>query len=105
MVYGIVHNHSGAIALETKEGEGSCFQLYFPALPSKSLQTFENEKFSDETNLFATLNGKTVLVAEDEEVLRNMYQEMLSSCGAKILFAHDGEEAVQVYREHLDRRL
>jgi CheY-like chemotaxis protein len=46
---------------------------------------------------------ETILVAEDEEALQNLARDVLVGLGYTVLLAKDGEEAVEMYREHRDR--
>ena len=45
---------------------------------------------------------ETILVAEDHEGLRELARETLTNLGYKVFVAADGEEAVQLFREHAD---
>jgi DNA-binding response OmpR family regulator len=45
---------------------------------------------------------ETILVAEDNEALRNLFQAILEDFGYSVLLAHDGEEAVRLFVNHQD---
>jgi len=86
--YSIIKNHNGHISLESKLGEGTTFHIYLPATD----QSMEPHSPGDQ-QLFA---GKgRILVMDDEEVVRNVLGEMLTSLGYDANFARDGDEAIQ----------
>jgi PAS domain S-box-containing protein len=76
-VYGVVTQSGGFVRLETALGEGSTFSLYFPAaaVPSPARQP-------------------TVLLAEDEEIVRELVQRTLERAGYRVLAASGGDEAL-----------
>jgi len=95
-VYGIVKQHEGWIEVASQVGGGSTFTLYFPARsdPVDVRQT--------ESVLGTRVRGgpETVLVVEDEPVLRNLAQVILKECGYRVLEARSGVEALEVWRRH-----
>ncbi|MBW2568153.1 MAG: response regulator [Deltaproteobacteria bacterium] len=97
MVYGIVKNHGGYINVYSEPGKGTIFNIYFPQLTKKLVE--EKLKIPDES----TEKGQeTILVVDDEEIIRTMLQEVLESLGYNILLADNGESALNLYREHSD---
>jgi len=96
-VFGIVKQHAGWIEVASEIGRGTTFTVFFPA----------SDKMPDagasqpDTAVPAASGGsETVLVVEDEMVLREMAREFLASCGYKILEAGSGREALQVWWQH-----
>jgi len=96
---GIVRSHNGTLALKSQPGTGSCFSVYFPALAKKDL--VENPELTGEFNRPVTLRG-TVLVVDDEEAVRSVASRLLQHEGLTVITAHDGEKAVELFREHAD---
>ncbi len=96
-VYGIVKNHGGGVAVETKKGRGTTFRFYFPA----AKKTVKREK--PKTVLPPPLKGKgKILVADDEEMFREMLRDVLEYLGYEVLLAKDGRDGLEVFRANQD---
>ncbi len=96
-VYGIVKQHEGWVEVSSELRQGSTFDVYFPAsdeVPAKKI----------EGNISTTItNGKeTVLIVEDEPVLRSMARDILEECGYRILEASSGKEALTLWKKRAD---
>ena len=94
MVYNIIQQHKGFIDVNSKMGEGTTFDVYFPQLEEKNYVS-ENLKRVDQ---LIKGNG-LILVIDDEESLRNTTKELLETCGYSVLLAKDGREGVDIYSE------
>lgn len=93
IVHGIVKLHHGHIHVESEKGRGTQFTMYFPAL---------SMEFPDQLNRKETMiekRNETILVVDDEEMLREILAESLSDEGYKVLLAADGFEALRIYNE------
>jgi two-component system cell cycle sensor histidine kinase/response regulator CckA len=97
-VYGIVKQHDGWIEVSSEVGKGSTFNVFIPA-SSEPIQAPPPE-----SPVTATVRGgqETILVVEDEPVLRDMAHLILQDCGYHILEAGSGAEALQVWQRHAD---
>lgn len=94
-VYGIVKQSEGTIWLYSEVGRGTSFKIY---LPCAELLTKEVEVQADD---FESLLGtETVLLVEDEDVVREMATEILRDNGYRVLEAKHGLEAMMVQRKH-----
>ncbi len=98
MVYGIVKNHGGYINVYSELGKGATFDIYLPPLMKRlATEVKEEEKSAPEK----VIKGQeTILVVDDEEIIRTMLQEVLEHLGYSILLASDGTEALKMYRKH-----
>jgi len=95
-VYGIVKQHNGWIEVRSEPGNGTTFLIFFPA-DSRPIQE-QTEVLSPSTQLRG--NGETILVVEDEPVLRDLAQLILQDCGYRVLQAESGVEALTVWQKH-----
>jgi signal transduction histidine kinase len=95
-VYGIVKQHEGWVEVASEVGQGSTFSIFFPA------STAPVKEAPREVAPAATVRGghETLLVVEDEPVLREMAHMILQSCGYQVLVAGSGPEALQAWERH-----
>ncbi len=85
LVHGIVEQHGGWIECESAPGRGTCFRVFLPRGHATALPASVNPG-----------QGETVLVVDDEEVLRGLARSVLERLGYRVLVAHDGIEAVEL---------
>jgi CheY-like chemotaxis protein len=90
-VFGIVRQHNGWLDVHSKPNQGTTFRIYFPT----SDQPAEKTELVVDTNLRA--GRETVLVAEDEEPLRQMVVHVLRIQGYTVLEAESGRHALEVW--------
>ena len=87
--YGIVKNHGGIINVYSEKGEGTTFNIYLPA----SEKTVTEEKEMPERVLKGT---ETILLVDDEDMIIDVGQRMLTRMGYKVLVAYSGREAIEM---------
>jgi CheY-like chemotaxis protein len=96
--HSIVTRHHGHIAVSSRPGEGSIFDIYLPVAPQPAGK--ENGSEEEATGEF---EGGRVLIMDDEEPVRNLLQSTLSHLGCEVLTASDGAEAISLYRRALEK--
>ena len=98
-VYGIVKQHQGWIEVTSEAGAGTTFKVYFPA-SSKPIEVHA-EKLGPDDKVRG--GNETILVVEDEPVLRELARMILKDYHYEVLEASTGHEALQVWEKHKGR--
>jgi CheY-like chemotaxis protein len=94
-VYGIIKQHGGEINLTSEENKGTTFRIYLPLITA----TAQDESTSDPEE--AHLGGtETILLAEDDALVRAMATTFLTDYGYSVIEAENGAEAVQIFRQN-----
>jgi two-component system cell cycle sensor histidine kinase/response regulator CckA len=93
-VYGIVAQVGGHILVSSRPGAGSTFTIYLPT------HAAEADHLAAPPLRPAVRGAETVLLVEDEELVRQLTREILRRNGYRVLEACDGVEALGVLREH-----
>jgi PAS domain S-box-containing protein len=98
VVYGIIKQHDGFINVYSEPGKGTTFHMYLPATTS------EDRVLCKPTTKTLHKGGtETILVAEDDERLRKLYEIVLTHSGYKVIMAEDGQDAIAKFIENGDR--
>jgi two-component system cell cycle sensor histidine kinase/response regulator CckA len=95
----IVEVHQGIIDVKSAPNKGTTFTIYLP------VEEKAPDSFRDSTSQRADLAGgtETILLIEDEEMLRDMTKAALLAKGYDVLTARDGEEGLEMYHRHNER--
>jgi len=95
---GIVRGHDGALKVYSEPGRGTTVKVLLPVAPAK-LQpgTGQGAEGAEGAEIPP---GLTVLVADDEPLIRRVARSALARGGAQVLVAPDGQEAVELFRDH-----
>lgn len=98
VVYGVVNNHRGFVQVESEPNAGTTFIIYLPVEHSTEAHG-ERAKW----NIPRKPNApQTILLVEDEEMLRDLGVTILEGEGYRVLAAKDGMEAVALFEAHRD---
>jgi signal transduction histidine kinase len=100
-ILGIVRGHRGAIFVESTAGSGSTIRVLFP-VSQRTLAVNDGPAGETAREAAESVAGGTVLVVDDEEIVRNVCKEMVESFGLTVLTAVDGRDAVEVFTKHAD---
>jgi two-component system, cell cycle sensor histidine kinase and response regulator CckA len=97
MVYGIVKQHSGYITCYSEPDEGTTFKIYFPAI--------EMEMNLDvaTTGIMPAFGTETILLVDDEELVRDLGKRILERSGYTVLTAANGKKALDLYKRERDK--
>ncbi len=91
-VLGVVRGHKGALSVDSAPGRGTTFRVLLSPSP-RAREAGEDSKPA------APRRGTTVLLVDDEEVVREMVGEVLEQAGLAVLRAEDGRRALDLFRE------
>ncbi len=95
ITYSIIKNHNGHISVESEIGAGTAFTIY---LPASEKQVAEKETVED---TFASGEGK-VLIMDDEEIIRESVEQLLTYNGYEVECAKNGDEAIELYKKAME---
>jgi PAS domain S-box-containing protein len=98
-VYGIIKQSSGHIEVESAHGLGTTFKIYLPRVEE------EEDPLSPEKTLFPTKGTETILLVEDDPLVRELSARILRDQGYQLFVAADGEEAIHLVRCKLDGKI
>jgi PAS domain S-box-containing protein len=97
IVYSIVRQHNGFIDVESEVNKGTTFKIFFPA----SSERDQEISVALESRQKPVTPGKgSLLVAEDDELVRKFLHRLLTRRGYTVFLAQDGEEAISIYRDN-----
>ncbi len=96
-VYGVVRQHKGMIHVESAPDEGATFTVYLPRVRGDVEPEVQEERGTPPMGL-----GKTILLAEDNELVRAMTTRVLKKAGYKVMAVADGTEGLRIFLQHSD---
>ena len=96
LVYGIVESHKGFIDVESELGRGTTFSVFLPVHERR----VDGMRIAQQSTKDVPGGNETILIIEDEEMLRELVKATLASVGYAVLTAQDGEEGVEAFSHH-----
>jgi CheY-like chemotaxis protein len=94
-IYGIVKQSGGNIWVYSEPGKGTTFKIYFPLVGAHT------QRIATATEAEEISNGnETILLAEDEEIVRNLARQVLEMYGYRVLEAASGKEALFICEQN-----
>ncbi len=97
VVYGVVNNHRGFVQVESEPGAGASFIIYLPVKHAAAERLGPDRTGAPRQNI-----PQTILLVEDEDMLRELGVSILEGEGFRVLPAKDGVEAVALFETHSD---
>jgi len=94
-VYGIVKQCGGEVMVDSEEGQGTRFDIYFPAVSGDAAL----EKRA-RGQVHRSEGGETILVVEDDSNVRDLVSRLLGGLGYAVVVASNGQEAVGILGKH-----
>ena len=97
-IYGVVKQADGSIEVDSEVGKGTTFRIYLPRVEGAAA------KPPDPSPPMEPLEGsETVLLVEDEEIVRNLGVRILAEFGYRVMHAGNGDEAIELAGGHGER--
>jgi len=97
IVYGIIKQHHGYVNVFSEPGKGTTFKIYLPLLATASVDT------PAPAHTQIAQRTETVLLAEDDKIVRDLTKHVLEGAGYQVVEATDGEEAVRKFSDNRKR--
>jgi len=94
-VYGIIKQSGGNIWVYSEVGKGTTFKIYLPVI-AETARASENPSAESDVGT----GSETILLVEDEQVVRNLSREVLELCGYKVIEAENGVEALSICEKY-----
>lgn len=101
IVFNILKQHEGAIEIKETSSSGTTFDIYLPRFRDSSVLRDSDRSKPFDLDIDSGSNGrKTVLVADDEQAIREALHGFLTIHDADVLLAENGAEAIKILDQH-----
>jgi CheY-like chemotaxis protein len=97
IIYGIIKQHNGYISVYSEKGKGTTFRIYLPLISDG----IREQQWKPESEP-APGGTETVLLAEDDEAVRELHMVILEEAGYRVIEAIDGQDALEKFTEHME---
>jgi two-component system cell cycle sensor histidine kinase/response regulator CckA len=96
IVHGIIKQHNGSVLASSEPGKGTTFDIYLPLVKGHAVK--------EELKISTRYTGgmETLLVVEDDEIVRAFMKRILERASYRVIIANDGEDAVARFRDQDD---
>lgn len=94
-VYGIVNQSGGSIFAFSEVGNGTTFKIFLPRVSDE----FGDTEPKEDIPVKFAFGNETILLVEDEEIVRGLTRQILESCGFSVIEAGDGLEALELFEK------
>ena len=98
IVFDVLGSHGGGVAVESQLGVGTIFKIYFPVSNDQAMKPSIHESLAGFPH-----GQETLLIVDDEELIRNMGKRMLEKFGYRVFIAASGREAINILKEQSDQ--
>ncbi len=93
MVYNIIAQHKGFNTVWSELGQGTGFNVYLPAADIGLFEEPQEKKYR------VTKGKGKIFIIDDEEIIRQVAEEILLECGYSVICATNGDEAIALYKQ------
>jgi PAS domain S-box-containing protein len=94
--YGIIKNHGGLITVDSEVGYGASFKIYLPLSEKEALNIAPVEEP-------IVRGSETILIVDDEGMILEVGEALLTALGYRVMVAGSGREAVEVVKNEANR--
>jgi len=95
----VIKEHGGFIEIESEKEKGTKFSIYIP-IPSAIVVKETSKKITFNMDI---LKEKSILIVDDEDMIRELARGVLANTGIKIFDAMSGEEAIRIFERYHDK--